>query len=197
MAYPYNNPVADFAHRMKPLSELSQTDAVTKGFDPNFSSSMPAVCGIDLDAVAQKDFAKYSKLPLRSCDALFMDEDGMYYLVEFKNQASGNIKKEEIHKKIIDSLSLILYVFSPSDSIETLHSRVKVYVVFPDQNAFLKIAKTIATSGSSSCAMPLERPLWELSHLVENGFVSFVDTMTLTDFKREIGSWPLMKLPQL
>jgi len=151
--------------------------------------------GIDLDKVARHDFAHYSGKVLSSCDSLQVGSDGNYYLVEFKNQRSGNIKSDEIHKKINDSLSIILFAFSPFDSIKTVHARVKVYIVFPDQNPFLQIVNAVKDSGSSSNAVPLKRPLWKLDELVRDEFVGSVDTMTLTEFKQEVLSWPTMVLP--
>lgn len=196
MAYPYSDPKVDFAHRKKSYADLSLPDkCTTKVFDPAFSSKMPSCDGFDLDAIAQKDFNRYSECPLRSCDSLQKGTDGCYYLVEFKNQVSGNINRDEIHKKIIDSLSLILYAFTPTDSIRSLYKRVKVYVVFPDQNAFLKIVKTVATSGSTQTAIPLTRPLWGLDDLVKHDFIGYVDTMPLSDFQKEVTTWPKMVLP--
>lgn len=196
MAYPYSDPKVDFAHRKKSYADLSLPDQGTmKVFDPNFSAKMPSCDGLDLDKIAQKDFNRYSECPLRSCDSLQKGTDGCYYLVEFKNQASGNINRDEIHKKIIDSLSLILYAFAPTDSIRSLYKWVKAYVVFPDQNAFLKIVKTVATSGSAQKAISLTRPLWGLDELVKHEFIGYVDTMPLSDFQKEVTTWPKMVLP--
>ena len=195
MAYPYTNPKQNFAHRVAKFSVLSQPDPGTVGYDPAFSSSMPIMDGIDLDNVAKHDLSHYSEKVLASCDSLQVGTDGNFYLVEFKNQRSGNINSDEIHKKVIDTLSLILFAFSPRDSIRTLYAKTKFFVVFPDQNAFLKIATVVKNSGSSLESRPLKRPLWNLDELVKDEFIGYVDTMTLTEFKNEVLSWPAMVLP--
>lgn len=195
MAYPYLAPLSDFAHRksdFKALSEVSK--GTTKFYDQDFSKSMPAIDAINLDILAQKDFSKYSENPLTSCDALLRDCEGHYYLIEFKNQRSGNIDRKEIHKKIIDSLSLIHFCFEPSESVCGIASRVKVYVVFPDQNAFLKIVSAVNESARPK-KISLKNPLWDLDVFVRDSFVTEVHTETLSEFKKSVASWPKMDIP--
>ena len=196
MAYPYTDPKKDFAHRVKSFFCLSLPDGNDKGFDPNFSKEMPDCQGYDLDTIAQKDFVCYSGKSLASCDSISLGEDGKYYLVEFKNQKSSNIDGEDIHKKIIDSISLIRYAFSPIVSMRDLSKRIRVYVVFPDQEAFLKIVKTISSSGSFTTTKQLKRPLWGLDSLIHADFLDYVDTLSLSEFKGEVANWPKMLLPE-
>ena len=195
MSYPYTDPKVNFNHRVAEFSMLSLPDGEDKGFDPDFSAKMPDIQGYDLDKIAQGDFSCYSGNSLASCDSISLGIDGNYYLVEFKNQKSSNIDGKSIRKKIIDSISLIRYAFSPDESMMDLHKRIKVYVVFPDQEAFLKIVKTVSSSGSSDCLAELKRPLWGLDNLVDAEFVDYIDTMTLSEFRGEVERWPKMRLP--
>lgn len=195
MAYPYTDPKIDFLQTVEPFSRLSLPDGDDDGFDSGFSRAMPDVQGYSLDKIAQKDFSRYSGKNLASCDSISLGEDGSYYLIEFKNQRSGNIDGQEIRKKILDSVSLIRYAFSPNVSMGDLHKRIRVYVVFPDQEAFLKIAKTVSSSGSSTTLRTLKRPLWGLDNLVDAEFIDYVDTLPLSEFKNEVSKWPAMCLP--
>lgn len=195
MSYPFTDPNVDFAHRVKTFSVLSLPDGEDRGFDPDFSAKMPDIQGYDLDKIAQKDFRRYSGNSLASCDSISLGIDDNYYLVEFKNQNGSNIDGKAIRKKVVDSISLIRYAFLPDESMSNLHRRIKVYVVFPDQEPFLNIVKIISSSGScSSFPMP-KRPLWGLDNLVDAEFVDYIDTMTLSEFKDEIARWPRMRLP--
>lgn len=195
MSYPFSDPKVDFAHRVKAFSMLSLPDGEDEGFDPDFSAKMPDIRGYDLDKIAQRDFRRYSEKSLASCDSISLGIDGNYYLVEFKNQKGSNIDGEAIRKKIVDSISLIRYAFSPDEPMSALHRRIKVYVVFPDQEAFLNIVKTISSSGSCNGSQAPKIPLWGLDDLLEAEFVYRIDTVTLSEFKDEIVRWPPMRLP--
>lgn len=195
MSYPYIDPKVDFLKRIKLFSELSLPDGDDKGFDSDFSMNMPYLQGYDLDKIAQKDFNHYSGNMLSSCDSISLGDDGNYYLVEFKNQRSSNIDGKSIRKKIIDSISLIRYAFLPDESMSNLHSRIRVYIVFPDQDAFFNIVKTISSSGSCEGSIVKKRPLWKLDELVDADFVDYIDTLTLSEFKHEVVRWPKMLLP--
>jgi hypothetical protein len=195
MSYPYLDPKVDFSHRVKLFSELSLPDGDDKGFDPDFSTNMPNLQGYELDEIAQRDFKRYSGNMLSSCDSISLGDDGNYYLVEFKNQRSSNIDGNSIRKKIIDSISLIRYTFSPDEPMSDLYSRIRVYIVFPDQEAFLNIVKIVSSSGSSEGSIVKKRPLWKLDELVDADFVGYIDTLPLSEFKDEVTRWPKMLLP--
>ena len=196
MSYPFTDPRADFAHRVKAFSKLSLPDGEDKGFDPDFSAKMPDIQGYDLDKIAQKDFSRYSGNSLASCDSISLGIDGNYYLVEFKNQNGSNIDGRAIRKKVVDSISLIRYAFSPDETMSALHRHIKVYVVFPDQEPFLNIVKIISSSGSCSSSPMPKRPLWGLDNLLDAEFVDYIGTMTLSEFKNEIARWPRMRFPE-
>ena len=195
MSYPYTDPNVDFNHRVEAFSMLSLPDGEDKGFDPDFSAKMPDVQGYDLDKIAQRDFSRYSGNNLSSCDSISLGIDGNYYLVEFKNQNGSNIDVKALRKKVVDSISLIRYAFSPDESMLDLWRRIKVYVVFPDQDAFLKIARTVSSSGSCDSSPVPKVPLWGLGNLIEAEFVDYIDTLPLSEFKDEVARWPKMRLP--
>lgn len=69
---------------------------------------------------------------LTSCDALVV-KDGLYYLVEFKNQAQTKIDKRGIWKKAYDSVSTVRMVLDQNIGLDDFARKATLLIVFQDE----------------------------------------------------------------
>lgn len=68
-----------------------------------------------------------------SCDA-YWEKNGMRYLIEFKNQGEGNIKREQLWNKAYDSLALLL-MNENNKTREELSRETVLIVVYNNQKS--------------------------------------------------------------
>lgn len=86
-----------------------------------------AHCMCNFDAIKEEICKKYRGEPNSSCDA-YCEKNGMRYLIEFKNQSEGNIKRTELRKKAFDSIALLL--MNENITREELLKNVVLIVVY-------------------------------------------------------------------
>jgi len=89
---------------------------------------------INFDSV-KYEYIKYLGLsePPKSNDALFLDESGNYYFIEFKNGFIGEAKVFEINRKILDSLLIFTDIIGKGISF-TRESMNYILVYNKDKN---------------------------------------------------------------
>ena len=66
-----------------------------------------------------------------TCDA-FIERNGMYALVELKDQPNKNIQNKEIQKKVIESAMVLLVSWKNDATQEDLAKKLRLFVVFHD-----------------------------------------------------------------
>lgn len=96
----------------------------------------------NLDRLAQSLKGLRGDQAMASCDAYYIDASGRQYLFEFKDQPSINIDAKEIHRKVVDSIALLLLNWQKQCCLETFSSTSVLFVIFRDDSndaSFLQI----------------------------------------------------------
>lgn len=81
----------------------------------------------NFDKVKNEICKRFRGDPNSSCDAYWL-RDGTKYLIEFKNQSEGNIKRTDLKKKAFDSIALLL--MNENITREELLENVVLIVVY-------------------------------------------------------------------
>lgn len=75
----------------------------------------------------------------KSNDALYIDENGKWYFIEFKN---GEVKKEEVYRKVYDSLIMLIEMKIVPD-YNFCRKHIRYYLVY-NSNKYNKTAESEA-----------------------------------------------------
>lgn len=171
-SYPFSPAPELVFSKKKPLSELAfSNDSV---FDCDFPNRLPHINAFDLDSFAAGTMKRFTGTPVPSVDALHIGSNGLFYFIEFKNQKTGNIDREQLRRKLFGSYLIALATFFQNNSLQTLMKHSVFVIVFPKQDYSMTIGKALAQFAGKS--------LWKLDELVENEMVSKVLTLTDEEF---------------
>ena len=71
---------------------------------------------------------------MASCDA-FVDKNGEYYFIEFKNQPVKNIRENEVQKKELISPVIVQMLLKSDESFASISDKSHLYVVYQDDES--------------------------------------------------------------
>ena len=71
-------------------------------------------------------------MTLAGCDA-YLEKNGKYYFIEFKNQDSAEVSAEDIRKKAYDSISTLRMAIDQKIQLDDLCENALFFVVFRDE----------------------------------------------------------------
>lgn len=174
----------DFSQNV--LSQMRSTLSETS-IDSSNGAKTPLVDQNDVvynfDTVARTVCRRYRGDSTSSCDALY-DNNGKYYLLEFKNQSETNVNRSELKKKAFDSVAILQNTFCWKMSREELAQRLVLVVVYNDRleerASFLKFrekARSLAKEEKNGILFDLKKLRTLYSSIV---------TVTKDTFDKEI-----------
>lgn len=159
-----------------PLSQTSE-DSVGGVRLVSFEDSV-----LNFDSLAKNVCRKYRGGECcSSCDALY-ENNGKFYLIEFKNQGESNINKQSIKEKAFDSIGILQSTFNYCESREELARKLELIVVYNDKNeerpSFIGLKKRIKNYAKET------KPLFGLDCL--SPFYNEIYTVTKEEFEKDI-----------
>ncbi len=89
---------------------------------------------IDFDEIKREICKSFRGEENSSCDA-YLKKDGKRYLVEFKNQSEGNIKRAKLRNKAYDSITLLM--MNENVTREELRENTVLIVVYDNKKHVL------------------------------------------------------------
>lgn len=142
---------------------------------------------ISLDALARQTKKIRGNQTPATCDVLYESPDGIIYLIEFKDQPAKNIKYREIHRKIYDSMALLLMRVKRTDSIDAVASRSELYIVYQEDasdEAFRKLPRAVHRWIDADSSSPIEPIRFGLLD-EHKSYFKRIFTIPISDFLKE------------
>lgn len=189
MAYPYQSGLENYALYKKTLPDLAlSSDKKQIG---RFCTGLGHVSAYALDKI---------KVPLKrlrgslycSVDALYEGRDRRYYFIEFKDQPSGNVDRDRVLAKAVDSLTISGYMFANKQPlIDTMTKSVFILVYDNPDAKLLRSLSSLAGSSGAPTDQYGEKILFGLDRLTKASFYAEVHTWTIDAFRQHFA----VKLP--
>lgn len=187
MAYPFSQNCLFDESRKKALAELAESAGDV--FDKDFPDRLPDLNALDLDGFAEGPLKKYTGETLATSDTLVIDEDGVYWFVEFKNQRLSNGDGPRIQRKAVESLLVACMTSAQQKTLRELMRKSVFVVVFPEQDYSTMLGKALARDAYGSDAV-----LWRLDKLVKAEILHAAHTVTDREF-RQLGPFKSSSQP--
>lgn len=182
MAYPYRSGLQNYLKYRMSFTELAASS--DKKLIGRFCSGLDHVSAYSLDKL---------KVPLKSLrgslycsvDALYEGKDNRYYFIEFKDQPNGNVDRDRVLAKAVDSLTIGGYMFANNHRlVDTMKMSVFVLVYDnPDEMLLNKLAKMAGSRGAPKDQYG-ELILFGVDRLAKSSFYSEVHTWTEDAFRK-------------
>lgn len=182
MSYPYPSGLINYSAHKKMLPVLAASS--DKKQIGRFCSGLDHVSAYALDKI---------KVPLKkqrgslycSVDALYEGKDNRYYFIEFKDQPSGNVDRDRVLAKAVDSLTIGGYMFANNQTIvDTMKMSVFVLVYDNPDEKLLASLSSLAGSRGAQRDQYGEQILFGLDRLTASSFYSEVHTWTAEAFRK-------------
>lgn len=186
MAYPYRSGLANYSAYKKSLPDLAASS--DKKQIGRFCVGLGHVDAYALDKI---------KVPLKkqrgsfycSVDALYAGKDNRYYFIEFKDQPSGNIDRDGVLAKAVDSLTIGGYMFANNQTIvDTMKMSVFILVYDNPDEKILNSLSSLAGSRGAPKDQYGEAILFGLDRLTKASFYAEVHSWTADAFKQHFVS---------
>lgn len=133
----------------------------------------------NFDGISKKFCKKMRGEKNSSCDGYHIKSDGTAYLVEFKNQAEGNVDKVSLKNKIYDSISTL--VMNENVTRKEVVQRTSVIIVYNDE---IEKEKTDTSYNSSEGFNQFARKMGMLSQ--KSGIDSYDKKFDLAKYKGQL-----------
>ena len=121
--------------------------------------------------------------PSASCDA-YLEKNGTYWFIEFKNQDSGNVDGNEIWRKAYDSVSTVRMAIDQTITLDDLCQDAVFLVVYQDDEPELKGLDAIKQSTVDLAEEEEIAPYWGLKK-IEGKLYRKVCTIPATEFREK------------
>lgn len=116
-----------------------------------------------------------------SCDALY-ENNGKFYLIEFKNQGETNIDRQSLKKKAFDSIGILQSTFHFDVSRGDLSKQLELVVVYNDRDeerpSFIKFENRLRDQAKET------KLLFDLDCL--SLFYNEIYTVTKEEFEKDL-----------
>lgn len=182
MAYPYRAGLLNYSKYRKSFTDLAASS--DKKQIGRFCAGLDHISAYALDKI---------KVPLKkqrgslysSVDALYEGKDNRYYFIEFKDQPSGNVDKDRVLAKAVDSLTIGGYMFASNQSlVDTMKMSVFVLVYDNPDEKTLNALSSLAGARGAPRDQYGETILFGMDRLATWSFYSEVHTWTAAAFRK-------------
>ena len=186
MAYPHKVGLKNYRVYYKTLPKLAESS--DKRLISRFCEGLDNVHAFALDKL--KGILKKDRGCLyKSCDALYVGSDGRYYYIEFKDQPSGNVDRDALRTKAIDSLVIAGLTFAGDKKLFDVMKQSVLIIVYnnADDKLLDKLGKA---AGNKACRVDRygESILWGLESLQERSFFNEVHSWSEESFRQIFAS---------
>ena len=182
MAYPHKAGLENYDAYYKTLPEVAESS--DKRLISRFCSGLDSVSVFalyKLKGILKKDRGCLYK----SCDALYAGSDGRYYYIEFKDQPAGNVDRDVLRTKAMDSLVIAGLTFASDQKLVDMMKRSVLIVVYdnPDDKILELLSKFAEEKGGQKDRYG-EQVLWGLDSLQERSFFDEVHSWSEGSFRK-------------
>lgn len=131
-----------------------------------------------LDSIARKVCEAWRNGNYLSSADAYVEKDGKYYFIEFKNQKADHIDKREVQKKAFDSISIMRTALNQEITLDQLCRNAVFIVVFRDTEGYEELENDLAQFAKAT-----EPVLFGLEPL-KNSLYADVHTIPKAEFVR-------------
>ena len=182
MSYPYAPGLGNYKQYEKTLPDLAATS--DKRQIGRFCSGLSQIKAYALDKLKKPLKTQRGSL-YRSVDALYEGNDQRYYFIEFKDQPKGNVERDVVLAKAVDSLAIGGFTFASDQKLVDIMKRSVLVLVYdnPDDK-LLNAVSSLAGNRGAPMDQYGESILLKLDRLTGSGFYAEVHTWTIDAFKK-------------